>query len=39
LPAEVLLNLALTWPVYRLVRKLFPPVDPSERAFEVQLLG
>jgi rod shape-determining protein MreD len=37
LPAEVLLNLALTWPVYRLVRKLFPPVDPSERAFEVQL--
>ena len=27
LPATVLLNLILTWPVYALARRVFPPVD------------
>jgi rod shape-determining protein MreD len=39
LPAAVLLNLIITWPVYALVRRLFPPVAAIDRAFEVQLLG
>jgi len=39
LPAAVLLNLIITWPVYALVRRLFPPVAAADRAFEVQLLG
>jgi rod shape-determining protein MreD len=39
LPAEVLWNLLLTWPVYRLVRRLFPPVEVADRAYEVRLLG
>jgi len=39
LPAEVLWNLLLTWPVYGLVRRLFPPADVSDRAYEVRLLG
>jgi rod shape-determining protein MreD len=39
LPAAVLLNLLLTWPVYTFVRRLFPPVDPHDRAYEVRLLG
>jgi len=39
LPAGVLWNLVLTWPVYRLVRRLFPPVEVADRAYEVRLLG
>jgi len=39
LPAEILWNLLLTWPVYALARRLFPPVVPGDRAYEVQLLG
>jgi rod shape-determining protein MreD len=39
LPAEVLWNLVLTWPVYGLVRRLFPPAEVSDRAYEVRLLG
>jgi rod shape-determining protein MreD len=39
LPAAVLLNLIITWPVYALVRRLFPPAAATDRAFEVQLLG
>jgi rod shape-determining protein MreD len=39
LPAEVLWNLLLTWPVYGLVRRLFPPPEVSDRAYEVRLLG
>jgi rod shape-determining protein MreD len=39
LPASVLLNLLLTLPVYALVRRLFPPLDVSDRVREVRLLG
>ena len=39
LPAEVLWNLLLTWPLYGLVRRLFPPSEMSDRAYEVRLLG
>jgi rod shape-determining protein MreD len=39
LPAGVLLNLVLTWPVYTFVRRLFPPSDMSDRVHEVRLLG
>jgi rod shape-determining protein MreD len=39
LPAGVLWNLLLTWPVYGLVRRLFPPAEISDRAYEVRLLG
>ncbi|HWE80091.1 MAG TPA: rod shape-determining protein MreD [Gaiellaceae bacterium] len=39
LPATVLWNLILTWPVYRFVRKLFRPVDALDRVHEVRLLG
>jgi rod shape-determining protein MreD len=39
LPATVLLNLLLTWPVYRFARKLFQPLDPFDRVHEVRLLG
>ena len=39
LPASLLLNLVLTWPVYALVRRLFPAVDMFDRAHEVRLLG
>jgi rod shape-determining protein MreD len=39
LPAEVLWNLLLTWPVYGLVRRLFPPTEVGDRAYEVRLLG
>jgi rod shape-determining protein MreD len=39
LPAGVLWNLILTWPVYGLVRRLFPPAELSDRAYEVRLLG
>jgi len=39
LPATLLWNLILTWPVYGLVRRLFPPVDVTDRAYEVRLLA
>jgi len=39
LPAAVLLNLILTWPVYGLARRLFPPAALSDRVHEVRLLG
>jgi rod shape-determining protein MreD len=39
LPAAVLWNLILTWPVYGLVRRLFPPVDAFDRTHEVRLLA
>jgi rod shape-determining protein MreD len=39
LPATVLLNLILTWPVYSLARRVFPPVDVLDRVHEVRLLG
>jgi rod shape-determining protein MreD len=39
LPATVLLNLILTWPLYRLVRRLLPPTQFSDRVHEVRLLG
>jgi rod shape-determining protein MreD len=39
LPATVLLNLILTWPVYGLARRLFPPTDALDRVHEVRLLG
>jgi rod shape-determining protein MreD len=39
LPGAVVLNLALTLPVYALVRRLFPPLDATARVREVRLLG
>ena len=39
LPAGVLWNLILTWPVYGVVRRLFPPVDAFDRAYDVRLLA
>ena len=39
LPASLLLNLVLTLPVYALVRRLFPPLELSDRVHEVRLLG
>jgi rod shape-determining protein MreD len=39
LPATVLLNLLLTWPVYASVRRLLPPADVLDRVHEVRLLG
>jgi rod shape-determining protein MreD len=39
LPATVLLNLILTWPLYRFVRRLLPPTQLSDRVHEVRLLG
>jgi rod shape-determining protein MreD len=39
IPATVLLNLILTWPVYGLCRRLFPPADTLDRVHEVRLLG
>jgi rod shape-determining protein MreD len=39
LPATVLLNLILTWPVYALARRLFPASELSDRVHEVRLLG
>jgi rod shape-determining protein MreD len=38
LPATVLLNLVLTWPLYRLARLLFPP-GGLDRVHEVRLLA
>jgi rod shape-determining protein MreD len=39
LPKEVALNLLLTLPVYAVCRRLFPPVELSDRVAEVRLLG
>jgi rod shape-determining protein MreD len=39
LPATVLLNLILAWPLYWFVRLLFPPPELSDRAYEVRLLA
>jgi rod shape-determining protein MreD len=39
LPSGLLLNLALTAPVYAVVRRLLPPVSQQERSTEVSLLG
>src|SRR5262245_18168345 len=39
LPAAIVLNLLLTFPVYALVRRLLPPADISDRIREVRLLG
>lgn len=39
LPATVLLNLILTWPIYGFVRLVFPPTELSDRTYEVRLLG
>ena len=39
LPATVLLNLVLAWPVYGLARRVFPPADVLDRVHEVRLLG
>ncbi len=39
LPAELILNLVLTVPVYALCRRLFPPPELSDRVREVRLLG
>jgi rod shape-determining protein MreD len=39
LPATVLLNLLLTWPVYALVRRVLPPRELADRVHEVRLLG
>ena len=39
LPVALLLNLALTLPVYALVRRLFPPRQLGDRVGEVRLLG
>jgi rod shape-determining protein MreD len=39
LPATLLLNLVLTWPVYTLARRLFPPVELADRIHQVRLLG
>jgi rod shape-determining protein MreD len=35
----LLVNLILTLPVYALVRRLFPPIEISDRVREVRLLG
>jgi rod shape-determining protein MreD len=39
LPAVILWNLVITWPSYGLVRRLFPPAEIADRAYEVRLLG
>jgi rod shape-determining protein MreD len=39
LPLGLLLNLLLTWPVYSLIRRLFPPLEIGDRVREVRLLG
>jgi rod shape-determining protein MreD len=38
-PAGILWNLILTWPVYGVVRRLFPPTSASDRTFDVHLLS
>lgn len=39
LPASLLLNLLLAWPVYTFARRLFPPAELSDRIHEVRLFG
>jgi rod shape-determining protein MreD len=39
LPLALLINLALTLPVYALIRRLFPPLELGDRVREVRLLG
>jgi rod shape-determining protein MreD len=39
MPATLLLNLLLTWPVFTLVRRLLAPERPLDRAAEVQIVG
>jgi rod shape-determining protein MreD len=39
LPLGLLLNLLLTWPVYALCRRVFPPPALGDRVREVRLLG
>jgi rod shape-determining protein MreD len=39
LPANLLLNLVLTLPIYALVRRMFPPPELADRVHEVRLLG
>lgn len=39
MPREVALNLILTWPVYAVCRRLFPPAELGDRVAEVRLLG
>jgi rod shape-determining protein MreD len=39
LPLGLILNLLLTWPVYTLIRRLFPPQQLGDRVREVRLLG
>jgi rod shape-determining protein MreD len=39
LPATVVLNLILTWPVYAVARRIFRPRDAVDRTREVRLLG
>jgi rod shape-determining protein MreD len=39
LPVALLVNLALTLPVYALIRRLFPPLELGDRVREVRLLG
>jgi rod shape-determining protein MreD len=39
LPAGVLWNLILTWPIYGVIRRLFPPVDAVDRTYDVRLLA
>jgi rod shape-determining protein MreD len=38
-PLGLVLNLVLTWPVYTLIRRLFPVAELSDRVREVRLLG
>ena len=39
LPVEIVLNLILTWPVYGLARRIFPPPALTDRIHEVTLLA
>jgi rod shape-determining protein MreD len=39
LPASILFNLVLTWPVYALARRIFPPAALTDRVHDVRLLA
>ncbi len=39
LAASVLLNLLVTWPIYALMRRMFPPVVFGDRVHDVRLLA
>jgi rod shape-determining protein MreD len=39
LAASVLLNLLVTWPIYALLRRMFPPLALGDRVHEVTLFG